>query len=89
MRSNLFLILFSLISSSLFCQSNWKLEVEKNDVKVYVGEAEGSKLKPFKAEVVMNASSEVIFNTLKDHKNMKNWSHDCIESKRLTFVTAR
>jgi hypothetical protein len=82
---NNFLILISvffiLCNVFLFAQDSWNKEFTKDDITVYTKPVEGSPLKEFKGEAVIEASIEICKNVILDIENHVKWRPDCIESK--------
>lgn len=60
----LFLILFGALSS--FAQENWELQKEDEGIKVYTSTVEGSDIRAFKAEAVMEGKLSNFVAVLKD-----------------------
>ncbi len=65
------LIIASLASFTFInLDGKWKLDKNKNGIKVYTRTKTGSNFKEYKAEATINASISTIFAVLKDGKNM-------------------
>lgn len=72
-----FLVLFTTITYS---QQEWKLAKEKDNIKVYLRNYKGGKLKEFKAITTMRASLNAVNAVIKDVPNAKNWINKIDES---------
>jgi hypothetical protein len=84
-KNKFYLIIFStlfMITPFLsFAEESWNKEFIKEGITVYTRLVEGSPLKEFKGEAVIEASMEVCKNVLVDIENHVKWRPDCIESK--------
>ena len=56
--------------------ADWKLKKDKNDIRVYTRQEEGTKFKAFKANTVINAPVEWVFEMLMDVPRKPNWMAD-------------
>lgn len=72
------LLFFSMAS---FAQSNWNLEKDKEDIKVYTSIVQGSKLKAYKAITMINASVGQLVRTLQDPNQFVKWMPNCEVAK--------
>lgn len=77
-----------LFSSLLFvnAQENWELKKEKDGIKVYTKNSEGSKLKASKVEMVVKSSIPKILAVLTDVSKYTEWNPKTIESTVLKKV---
>jgi hypothetical protein len=57
---------FVLLGSFVFAQSEWKLEKDKNDIKIWLADTPGSPYKTFKATTIINADLETTYAYIKD-----------------------
>ncbi|GGH75618.1 START domain-containing protein [Phaeocystidibacter marisrubri] len=53
---------------------DWSLEVDKENIKVYTREVEGSSMDEFKAITTLNFPLSKVFETLKDASVLSEWS---------------
>ncbi|MDX1479224.1 MAG: START domain-containing protein [Saprospiraceae bacterium] len=58
----------------------WKLESEKNGIKIYTRPIVGSKLKQVRAVTEIDASRQTVMHVLTDYSNYKNWVNNVVES---------
>jgi len=75
---NLLTIFFIPCFLGLYAQNdspneNWKLEIEKDGIKVYTRQVDGKKIKEFKAETTINANIDVLEAILRDVPNYVDW----------------
>ena len=76
LKSGFFLGLCLILSTSYAApeaHGGWKLESERNGVKIYTRPVIGSKLKQVKAITIVQASKEAVMHVLTDYRNYKNW----------------
>jgi nitrogen regulatory protein PII-like uncharacterized protein len=71
------------IALSLFAQDIWKLEREKNGIKVFTRKTAKSSMKESKTEIYLKEDPEELINFFKDISNHKTWMHRIITSKLL------
>jgi hypothetical protein len=64
----------------------WKLEKNKNGIKVYSNVPEGETLKHIKAHAIVKSSLSSIVAVLIDVPNYTNWIYNCSESNSLKQV---
>ncbi len=76
-------VIVCFVSFSLFAAGDWEKEFTKDGITVYTRPVEGSSLKEFKGEGIINAPLEVCRNVIDDTENHTKWRPDCIESKFL------
>lgn len=69
MRSLTIQFIFILLSFSLMAQDNWELQKEKDGIKVYTSEVEGSDIRAYKAEAVMEGKLSSFVAALRDVDN--------------------
>jgi len=77
----------TILSILLFCtaaslEPQWKLAVNKDGIKVYLANAENSKIKQFKATAFINASPAAISAAVCDLENNYKW-FDSVEKAKL------
>ncbi|OPZ98069.1 MAG: START domain protein [Bacteroidetes bacterium ADurb.Bin408] len=80
----LFLQFFSFIC---YGQSQWKVALEKDAVRVWTREVSDSKFKEYKGEILVKSTLSCLVAVLDDVDNQKNWLYDCEESKRLKIIS--
>jgi hypothetical protein len=79
----IFLIVLLLTKSVLiFAQEAWKLESDKDGIKVYSKNSEGSAFKSFKAHMLIKGSVHTFVAILQDIENMQDWGYS-IKSTQL------
>jgi hypothetical protein len=74
------LLLSSLFSFSAYSETSaWELEKEEKDInlKIYTREIEGSNLKEFKGEMLVNTQLTTIAALLLDGQSAPQWMHKC------------
>ena len=64
-------------------EGDWKLEKDKEGIKVYTRKAVGSTIKDSRAEMQLTADPEVIFKAISDATNHVKWMDRCAASKIL------
>jgi hypothetical protein len=82
MRLFIVLLLSSLFSFSATAgTSAWELEEEEKDInlKIFTREVEGSNLREFKGEMLINTQMSTIAALLLDSKSAPKWMHQCVK----------
>ncbi len=75
-------LLFLLTTSQTVCaESEWKLIIDKNDVKVYTRSFPDSQIDEFKGVAVVNARMEVIGEVLRNVADHPKWMDRCKETR--------
>ena len=74
---------FLIIALTLFAQDNWKLEREKNGIKVFTRKTAKASMKESKTEIYLKGSPEELVKFFKDVNNHKTWMHRISTSKLL------
>jgi len=64
-------------------QEAWKLETDKEGIKVYSKTSEGSDFKSFKAQMTVKGSIHAFAAVLQDIDNMKDWGYSLKSTKLL------
>lgn len=59
----------------------WKLESEKNNIKIYSHQAEEYGNNYYRAELEVNLENSAVQNLLLDYDRYDEWMKECIESK--------
>ena len=76
---------FTIIALGSFAQhstgTNWKLEKNKNGIKVHTRTKTGSNFKEYKASATIDASIATIFSAIKDGKNMTKLFPSCLKGE--------
>lgn len=67
--------------------ANWKESKNKCGIKVSLKKIEGSSIKAFKVEGIIESEPELIIKTLMDFKNFSKWHDSIIESKELKKIS--
>ena len=81
-----YLLLFTIILTcgiSSHAQENWELKKNKNGIKVYTNEIEGSDFKTFRAEVQLDASIHAFVALLLDVDDLPEWAYSVKYAKIL------
>ena len=84
------ILLFMALAMACFntyAQNQWVLNTNKDGIKVYTREVEGSKFKEYRGEVLVTTKLSALIAVLDDVDNQKNWFHDCIESRKLKNIS--
>jgi len=79
-------VFFCLFINCSLSQSEWKVSLEKDAVRVSTREVSDSKFKEYKGEILVKCSLSCLVALLDDVDNQKNWLYDCTESKRLETI---
>lgn len=83
LRSALLALGAILLSLPLTSQTDWELEKDEADIKVYTRKVAGQSLKSFRAETIIAATPEELVNTLTDLSRASEWMDRCAESRIL------
>lgn len=76
MKRSLYLVLFILLSiNHAFGGENWKLELDKDGIKVYTRTTSMSEFKEFRGETHINASIEEVEAVLTNIKSYPKWCY--------------
>jgi hypothetical protein len=75
-------LLFVFFATNGFTQSQWELQKDENNIKVWTKDVEGSSFKEFKAETTLKTSLENIVSVFLDIPNMSKW-YDRVEKVTL------
>ena len=76
-----FAVLFTIFSSALFSQYNWKLSKEKNGIKVYESEVPHSNYKAIKVECIFEGTYDKLMTVLRNVSHQKDWVYNNKTSK--------
>jgi len=60
---------------NLSAQTNWKLEKDKNGIKVWTRKQVNSNLKEYKANLVLNTSIDKLISFFRNYKLYENWMY--------------
>lgn len=63
--------------------TDWELERDQNNIKVYTRSVTGSDIKEFKAETKVKATVDELLAILLDFDDYTNWVADCVTSEKL------
>jgi hypothetical protein len=74
-KSILSILLLFLLIAPVFSQEKWKLEKDKDGIKVWTRKVENTKLKESKVSAVINAPIEKVVDFLRDYKNHEKISY--------------
>jgi len=75
------IVLILCIKMSLFSQGEWELRKEKDGIKVYTREIEGSKIQEYKAIAIVDAKLSSAIAVIKDVENYPEFLENIIEAK--------
>ncbi|HMV15444.1 MAG TPA: hypothetical protein PKK18_07105 [Chitinophagales bacterium] len=76
MKNYVFLLLsLTLLATSTFAQENWKLEKDKNGIKVWNRKVAGTAIKEFKVSTIINTSTEKMLAFLKNTAKYDQWMY--------------
>lgn len=78
------LFLISIAISHFAQAEEWELVKDKNDIKIYTRNTEGSKYKTYKGEAILNMDIREIYKVLVDVENYDRWVYECSESRLLS-----
>ena len=73
MIRSIFFILFSLSLGQGICQYNWKPRKDKNGIKVFLSDIQGSSFKAVKAECTFTGTYAKLISLLTNVTHFKNW----------------
>jgi hypothetical protein len=65
---------------------DWRLDRDKDGIQVYTRAVEGSELREFRAEMIVEASVEQGLRLLDDTDNLVNWLADCEQAERMEQI---
>jgi hypothetical protein len=82
MRKILFLLLFTILGTIVYCQENWKLQRDENGIKVWTKDYPNSDFKQFKATATIKADLKNVVAVFLDIENMSAW-YDRVEKVSL------
>jgi len=85
--NNLLTVVILLSSITLFAGSEWKTAKQGEGILVLNKPVAGSPMKELKAECILNAPLEVVWEVLYDNSRWKLWFADCIEQTVLKMVS--
>jgi hypothetical protein len=83
----LFAFLMVLAQTVVFGQNTWKLNTDKDGIKVYTAEFAGSKVKAIKVETEMDASATQLVALLMDVNTSADWVYRTKSSKLIKQVS--
>ena len=72
-KSLLTTIIFIVTGLAAFGQNDWKLSTEKDGIKVYTSDVQGSKIKAIKVECEINATESQLVSLLMDVNSSAEW----------------
>ncbi len=65
----------------------WELKKDKKGIKIYVRQSESSKLKEYKAVMLIKTSMDKALKILTDGNNLWKWNHRTVESKIIKTIS--
>ena len=74
------------IPLAVYADSGWNIINDTQGIHVYNRDVTGSEIKEFKAEAVIDAPMEVIFEVMSDAPAETQWMDNCIESRMLKTI---
>jgi len=83
MKATLFFLLFSTFLSSSFAQTNWELRKDEDGIKVFTRKVNGSSIREFRAEAVMEGKLSNFVAVMQDVENYDELFTNQEESKIL------
>ena len=82
-----FAVLFTIFSSALFSQYNWKLSKEKNGIKVYESEVPHSNYKAIKVECIFEGTYDKLMTVLRNVSHQKDWVYNNKTSNMIKLIS--
>ncbi|MBN1498487.1 MAG: START domain-containing protein [Spirochaetes bacterium] len=67
---------------------DWRLLVEKKDIRIYANRVAGSPIDELKGECVLDAPLEVVAQVMLDVASYPGWVADCVEARKFGCSTA-
>jgi len=86
MKSSITILSVLFIALSLFAQDNWKLEKDKNGIKVFTRKTTKASMKESMTEIFVKGTPNQIIKEFKDIENHKTWMHRISTSQLLKKV---
>lgn len=86
MKSSITILSVLFIALSLFAQDNWKLEKDKNGIKVFTRKTTKASMKESMTEIFVKGTPDQIVKEFKDIENHKTWMHRISTSQLLKKV---
>ena len=83
-----FVLLFCLLAGPGFSQYNWKLEKDKNGIKVFTSELKNSSFKAIKVECTLTGSYSKLISVLTNVSKFNDWIYNTKTSKLVKQITA-
>lgn len=74
-------LLIAFITAPLWANAEWKEVKNKKGIKIETRKVEGSPMKEFRSECLIEAPIEVVYEILRDADTYVNWFGDCKEKK--------
>ncbi len=78
--------LIFIVPSILWASSDWKEAKDKKGIKVFTRSVEGVKLNEFKAECIVDAPVEVVYELIRDVGRYPEWFGFCLGYEELEII---
>ena len=94
-KNNIYILISSLFSFIIFSsftltqKDNWQLAKDKNGIKIYIRNEEGSAIKSIKATMTFNASLSALTAIVMDVENYPQWVYHCKETKLIKNIAGK
>jgi len=83
---SLIFFLLNIFLSTAYADNTWRLDKDVAGIAVYTRAVQGSPIREFKAEVVIDASLVSLLAVFADIKNFPKWNHQCSQAAPLKRV---
>jgi hypothetical protein len=78
--------LIFIVTSILWASSDWEEAKDKKGIKVFTRSVEGVKLNEFKAECIVDAPVEVVYELIRDVGRYPEWFGNCLVHEKLETI---
>ena len=86
MKTTIFLFL-SFFNNSLFCQDQWELSKEGNNIKVYTGKISNSSFKSVKVDCTMEGTIDKLVAVLKNVDGNNHWVYNTKQTHMIKNIS--
>lgn len=86
MKNFLIIVISILFTFPANADNAWNLVKDADGIKIYNRKVDGSDIDEFKAESIINAPVEVLFEVMKDIPSGPQWMANCIESRLVKTI---
>ncbi len=80
------IIILILLQGMNSCADGWELVKDKNSIKIYTRQTEGSSFKTYKGEATLKIGIQQLYDILIDVDHYDQWVYECSESRLLSKV---